>query len=98
MSRKFTRHNFFNDACNNNTFTPERVSLRLDRSVEAVHVFIIDLPGTSKQIDRPGDPIQMKLDKRSVEQDGVVRYILPKSIGQKKNTLIRFDVQIQGEL
>ena len=98
MSRRMPKKNFFQDACDNNTFAPERVSLRLDRSVETVQVFVIDLPAATEQMDISHDPIQVDFDRRSVEQDGVVRYTLAKNIGQKKNTLIRFDVQIQGEL
>ena len=98
MSRRMPKKNFFQEVCDNNTFAPERVSLRLDRSVETVQVFMIDLPVAPKQMDISHEPIQMELDRRIVEQDGVVRYTLTRDIGLKKNTLIRFDVQIQGEL
>ena len=98
MSAKIPVPKFFQDACKNNTFAPECVSLRLDRNVEALQVFTIALPVDQEPIYMSNKSIQVALDRRSVEHDGVVRYTLTKEICQKKNILIRFDVQIQGEI
>ena len=87
---KNAKEKFLSGKPDNNTFAPERVSLRLDRSVETVQVFMIDLPVAPKQMDISHEPIQMELDRRIVEQDGVVRYTLTRDIWSEEEHLDSF--------
>lgn len=89
---------FFHDACKNGTFSIERYFLRVPLVADAVYVYTLKIPMEPEAKLVLENKLKLQFDKRVVEQDRGIQNSLPKEISTQKNSLIRFDIQIKGEI